>query len=47
MIDAFKNILEFTGCPIEEAVEMTSVNPAKLLKLDKIGGLKPGKFADF
>ncbi len=47
MIDAFKNILEFTGCSIEEAVEMTSVNPAKLLKLEKIGGLKPGKCADF
>ncbi len=47
MIHCFKNILEFTGCTIEEAVEMTSLNAAKLLKLDKVGSLKKGNFCDF
>ena len=47
MIDAFRNIIAFTGCDIEDAVEMCTVNPARLLKLDKIGSLTAGYKADF
>jgi mannose-6-phosphate isomerase class I len=47
MIHGFKNIMAYTGCSLEEAVEMCSVNPAKLLKLDQMGRLEPGCFADF
>ncbi|MEH7117483.1 N-acetylglucosamine-6-phosphate deacetylase [Neobacillus vireti] len=42
-----KNILSFTGCKIEEAVEMASVNPAKQLKIfDRKGSISEGKDAD-
>ncbi|KAF0224906.1 MAG: N-acetylglucosamine-6-phosphate deacetylase [Erysipelotrichaceae bacterium] len=47
MIDVFRNLMTFTGCSIEEVVEMCSVNPAHLLKLTDIGLLKPGYKADF
>ncbi len=47
MIHGFRNIMSYTGCSIEEAVEMCSVNPAKLLKQNQIGKLEPGFFADF
>lgn len=45
-IDAFKNIIDYTGCSIEEAVKMSSVNQAKEFGLDKKGGLMPSKAAD-
>jgi len=42
-----RNILSFTGCKIEEAVEMASVNPAKQLKIfDHKGSISEGKDAD-
>ncbi|MDN6625742.1 MAG: N-acetylglucosamine-6-phosphate deacetylase [Pisciglobus halotolerans] len=44
--DAFKNIQKFTGCGIEEAVLMSSVNQAEEFGLDKKGGLAMGKDAD-
>ncbi|WP_281164118.1 N-acetylglucosamine-6-phosphate deacetylase [Liquorilactobacillus sicerae] len=44
--DAFKNIMRFTGCGIEEAVWMTSVNQAKEFKLAQQGTLEIGKDAD-
>lgn len=47
MIHGFRNIMDYTGCSIEEAVQMCSVNPATLLKLDKIGKLEPDYCADF
>lgn len=47
MIDAFRNVMAYTGCSLEEAVQMSSVNPAKLLKLDIIGALVMGNWADF
>ncbi len=47
MIDAFRNIMAYTGCSIEEAVQMSSVNPAKLLKLEDTGALVAGNRADF
>jgi N-acetylglucosamine-6-phosphate deacetylase len=44
---AFRNVIEFTGCTIEEAVLMTSVNQAKHFGFDNKGTLTAGKDADF
>ncbi|MEH7416003.1 N-acetylglucosamine-6-phosphate deacetylase [Neobacillus drentensis] len=42
-----KNILSFTGCHIEEAIEMAAVNPAKQLHIfDRKGSISVGKDAD-
>jgi len=42
-----KNIVAFTGCKLEEAVEMAAVNPAKQLKIfDRKGSISKGKDAD-
>ncbi|WHY78808.1 N-acetylglucosamine-6-phosphate deacetylase [Neobacillus sp. WH10] len=44
---AIKNILTYTGCSLEEAVEMASVNPAKQLNVfDRKGSISIGKDAD-
>lgn len=44
---AFQNIMAFTDCTIEEAIQMSSVNPAKELGMyDRKGSLTPGKEAD-
>lgn len=45
-IDAFKNMIEFTGCSIEEAVKMSSVNQAREFGLTKKGKLSAGMDAD-
>lgn len=45
-IDAFKNILEFTGCSVAEAVKMSSVNQAREFGLTNKGQLKAGLDAD-
>ncbi|WP_163652322.1 N-acetylglucosamine-6-phosphate deacetylase [Listeria sp. PSOL-1] len=45
--DAFRNIIEFTGCTIEEAVLMSSVNQATEFQLSQKGALQAGKDADF
>jgi len=44
--DAFKNIINYTGCSIEEAVLMSSVNQAREFHLDQKGTLEAGKDAD-
>lgn len=44
--DAFVNIMRFTGCSVEEAVKMSSVNQAKEFGLTQKGGLTVGKDAD-
>lgn len=44
--DAFKNMIKFSGCSIEEAVKMSSVNQAREFNLDNKGLLKVGKDAD-
>jgi N-acetylglucosamine-6-phosphate deacetylase len=42
-----KNILAFTGCGLEDAVEMAAVNPAKQLNVfDRKGTISEGKDAD-
>lgn len=46
-IDAFKNMISFTGCSIEEAVKMSSVNQAQEFGLTKKGKLTVGRDADF
>ncbi|PKP60259.1 hypothetical protein CVT91_05390 [Candidatus Atribacteria bacterium HGW-Atribacteria-1] len=47
MSKAVKNMIEKVGINIKESVRMTSLNPARLLGLDKDrGSLTPGKRAD-
>ncbi|MDN3018855.1 N-acetylglucosamine-6-phosphate deacetylase [Paenibacillus sp. BSR1-1] len=44
---AVKNILTYTGCSLEEAIEMASVNPAKQLNIfERKGSIAAGKDAD-
>ncbi|MFC5466413.1 N-acetylglucosamine-6-phosphate deacetylase [Lederbergia graminis] len=47
MDDAFRNIIKFTGCTIQEAVQMTSSNQAREFGLTQKGSLLAGKDADF
>lgn len=45
--NALKNIISFTDCSLQDAIEMTAVNPAKQLKIyDRKGSLEVGKDAD-
>ena len=44
--DAFKNMIAFSGCSIEDAVKMSSVNQAREFNLEKKGLLKAGNDAD-
>ncbi|WP_404404844.1 N-acetylglucosamine-6-phosphate deacetylase [Jeotgalibacillus malaysiensis] len=47
MIEAFKNIIEITGCSFEEAISFCSFNPAVRLGLEsRKGSIKTGKDAD-
>jgi len=44
---AIQNMVEFSGCTPAEAVQMATLNPARLLKLDDhLGNLTPGYAAD-
>jgi N-acetylglucosamine-6-phosphate deacetylase len=44
---AVKNIVTFTGCSLEDAIQMASVNPAKQLNIyDRKGSISNGKDAD-
>jgi N-acetylglucosamine-6-phosphate deacetylase len=47
MDQAFRNIIQFTGCGVAEAVQMSSVNQAKEFGLTSKGVLTKGKDADF
>ncbi|MBS4206768.1 N-acetylglucosamine-6-phosphate deacetylase [Bacillus sp. FJAT-50079] len=47
MDEAFRNMIDFTGCSISEAVQMTSGNQAREFGLTHKGALAPGKDADF
>lgn len=40
------NMMKFTNCGLENAVQMASTNPARLIGLNNIGDLKQGKRAD-
>lgn len=47
MMDAARNMMEYTGCLIEDVIYMTAVNPAKQLQIfNRKGSLTPGKDAD-
>ena len=47
MKDALKNMIEFTGISLEEAVKLASENPARQLKVfDRKGSIASGKDAD-
>lgn len=41
--DAFANIMKFTGCNIEDAVKMSSVNQAREFNLTSKGAIEAGK----
>ena len=44
---ALKNLLKFTGRPIEEILKLLTENPAKLIGVfDKKGSIEEGKDAD-
>ncbi len=40
------NIMKFTHCSLKDAIQTASSNPARLLGLNTLGELKPGKRAD-
>ncbi|MGX7419020.1 N-acetylglucosamine-6-phosphate deacetylase [Carnobacterium gallinarum] len=44
--DAFRNMMAFTGCGIEDVVKMTSVNQAREFGLAQKGAISVGKDAD-
>ena len=46
-IDAFRNIMKFTGASLEEAVQMSSGNQAREFGLSQKGSIAAGKDADF
>ncbi len=46
MAQAVKNMLEWTGCTLPEALQMATLNPAKVLGLRDKGRLADGKDAD-
>ncbi|MBI3990049.1 MAG: N-acetylglucosamine-6-phosphate deacetylase [candidate division NC10 bacterium] len=47
MEEAVKNVARFMGCPFREAIQMATVNPARLLGIeDRKGRLVPGRDAD-
>lgn len=47
MKDSLKNMMEFTGISLEEAVKLASENPARQLGIfDRKGSIAPGKDAD-
>lgn len=41
-----ENIIQFTGCSLKEAIDMTTINPAKAFDLKDRGEIKEGKRAD-
>jgi len=44
---AVKNLIDWTGVAVSEAVKMASLNPARVLGLDqKMGTIEPGKLAN-
>ena len=40
------NMMDYTGCSLEEAIRMASTNPARLFRLEGLGEIKPGNRAD-
>lgn len=47
MCTALKNLLDFTGCSLHDAIQFVTLNPAKLLNIaDRKGSIAIGKDAD-
>lgn len=46
MDEAVRNLVDFTGCSLAEAVTAASTTPARLLGRDDVGTLDPGALAD-
>jgi N-acetylglucosamine-6-phosphate deacetylase len=46
MDQAVRNMMEFTGCGLADAVQMATANPARLMGLENTGALLPGYAAD-
>jgi len=46
MDQAVRNVIEFTGCTLAEALTMASTTPARVLSLDRKGRIAPGCDAD-
>jgi len=40
------NIMQFTSCSLKDAIRMASANPARLMGLEHVGEISPGKRAD-
>lgn len=40
------NMMQFTGCSLESAINMSTRNPARLIGLENVGEIKVGKRAD-
>ncbi len=40
------NMMDFTGCSLESAINMATRNPARLIGLENVGEIKAGKRAD-
>ena len=40
------NMMKFTGCSLENAIQMATINPARSVGLNNIGEIKQGKRAD-
>ena len=45
MLDGVKNLVEF-GLTLEQAVQMASTNPARIMKQEHLGLIAPGYDAD-
>jgi N-acetylglucosamine-6-phosphate deacetylase len=47
LIDAVKNMVEKVGVPLKDAVNMATINPARVIGIDKeLGSIELGKIAD-
>jgi N-acetylglucosamine-6-phosphate deacetylase len=40
------NVMKFTQCSLKDAIQMGSTNPARLIGMNDLGEIKPGKRAD-
>lgn len=46
LVSCVSNMMKFTGCSLENAIQMATTNPAGAVGLDDIGVIKQGKRAD-
>ena len=46
LVKCVSNMMQFTGCSLESAINMASANPAKILGLNDVGEISEGKRAN-